>query len=116
MKKKNINYLDYVPVRNPKFTWESIENDIVVVEVIRTGIFDKIAQKIFKVPRKSEIKLDQHGSFVWNCIDDIKNIGEIAETVKKNFDDDDKVFYQRLIKFFEILKNNKFVIYKDLNK
>ncbi|MBW6410627.1 PqqD family protein [Clostridium weizhouense] len=113
MKKKEKNYLDYIPVRNPSYTWNAIENGIVVIEVVRTGIFDKIAQKVFKIPSKSEIKLDTLGSSVWNYIDDIKNIGEIAQKVRNNFNDDDKVFYQRLIKFFEILRNNNFVTFKD---
>ena len=36
------------------------------------GFYHKIAQKIFRRPRVSDIKMDKYGSFVWHAIDDEK--------------------------------------------
>ena len=36
---------------------------MIVLEVTRNGFFDKIAQKFFKVPAKSDIRLDRTNYF-----------------------------------------------------
>ena len=46
-------------------------------------------------------------------MDDKRDIGDIAEEVRSSFEDEEKVFYSRLIKFFQILKENKFISYKE---
>lgn len=110
---KEKNYLDYIPVRNNEYRWDVLEDGIVEIYVINKGFFNKIAQKFFKAPKMSKIKLDEYGSLVWKCIDDNKNIGEIAQEVRSSFEDEEKVFYSRLIKFFQILKENQFIKYKE---
>ena len=110
--KKEKNYLDYIPVRNSEYKWQVIEDNIVEIHVVNKGIFNKMAQIILKKPKISKIKLDTYGSIVWQAIDDNKDIGQIAEDVRENFNDNEEIFYDRLIKFFYILKENKFIIYK----
>lgn len=112
MKKKPKNYLDFIPIRNPKISWNKDTYGIVTLQVIRNGAFDKIAQKLFKVPNKSDIKLDKHGSFVWTCIDDNKSIFEISKDVKSHFGKDAEPLLERLITFVSILDDNKFVTLK----
>lgn len=111
MKKEKNNYLDLVPIKNKEITWQVIDKGIVILEVERNGLFDKIAQMFFKRPKKSNIKLDELGSFVWQCIDDKKNVFNIAEEIEKEFGDD-RNLYERLIKFCNILKDNKFILFK----
>ena len=110
---KDKNYLDYIPVRNSEYNWKVLKDDIVEISVVNKGIFNLIAQKFFKAPKVSKIKLDEYGSIVWKSIDDKKDIGEIAQSVRNNFEDEENVFYSRLIKFFQILKENKFIEYKE---
>lgn len=110
--KKDKNYLDYIPVRNNEYKWNIIEDNIVEINVVNKGMFNRAAQILFKRPKISRIKLDKYGSVVWQAIDDNKDIGNIAEDVKENFDDEENVFYERLVKFFHILKENKFITYK----
>lgn len=112
-KKKDKNYLDYIPVRNNEYDWIVLEDGIVEISVVNKGFFNLIAQKFFKAPKISKIKLDEYGSIVWKAMDDKKDIGYIAEEVRYSFDDEEKVFYSRLIKFFQILKENKFIEYKE---
>lgn len=114
--KKEKNYLDYIPVRNNEYKWVIADEGVVEVHVVNKGIFNKIAQILLKKPEISRIKLDKYGSIVWKAIDDNKNIGEIAEEVKIYLEDDnEKVFYERLVKFFYILKENKFIKYEERN-
>lgn len=109
--KREKNYLDNVPIRNKNNKWSINEDGVVVIEVINKGVFNKIAQKFFRAPKKSYIKLDKYGSEVWIMIDDKKDIGMIAQKVRERFKDDDNVFYERLVKFFNILKQNSFIQY-----
>ena len=59
-------------IKNKNIKWLEDSFGIITLEITRNCLFDKIAQKTFKVPPKSYIKLDKHGSFVWKCIDDNK--------------------------------------------
>ena len=111
--KKEKNYLDYIPVINEEYEWFLDEEDIVEIHVVNKGVFNRVCQILFKKPRISKIRLDQYGSTVWMAIDNSSDIGEIAQAVRDKFEDNDDMFYERLVKFFAILKENKFVTYKD---
>ena len=115
-KKNDKNYLDFVPIKSTKINWSVNDHDFVVLEVKRTSFFDKFAQKLFKVPHKSDIKLDKHGSFVWKCIDDNKSIYEISKEVKNHFGKDCEPLLERLISFFNILNDNKFITFNHREK
>lgn len=111
--KKEKNYLDYIPVRNREYEWHIIEDNIVEIHVVNKGIFNKLAQILLKKPKVSKIKLDQYGSSVWKAIDDSSDIRKIADKVRDIFEDDENIFYERLVRFFHILKENKFITYKN---
>ena len=63
-KKNEKNYLDFIPVKNPDIEYETDENGIVTVFIEWKGFYHKIAQKIFRRPRVSDIKMDKYESFV----------------------------------------------------
>ncbi len=107
------NYLEFVPIQNEDFPWKVNEKGIVTVMVTNKGFYNKIAQKFFKKPRVSKIQLDEFGSFIWQQIDGKNNIYAISEKVKENFGKKAEPLYPRLLKFFEILKENKFVILEE---
>lgn len=110
-KKSKKNYLDFIPIKNKKYTTREDDN-IVIIEIERTGFFDLIAQKLFKRPRKSYITLDSISSYVWINIDGQKNINDIALLVKDKFKDGADPLYARLVEHFKILSDNKFICYK----
>ena len=97
-KKNEKNYLDFIPVKNPDIEYETDENGIVTVFIEWKGFYHKIAQKIFRRPRVSDIKMDKYGSFVWHAIDDEKDV------------------HQLLIKFLEIMKDNNLIYWKGEEK
>lgn len=110
--KKQKNSMDFVPIKNSAFKYYTNDKNLIVVEVIRNGVFDKIAQKVFKVPKKSNIELDELGSFIWNLIDGKRTIYDISVLVKEQFKDKCEPLYERLVKYFVILNDNKFITYK----
>lgn len=114
MKKKNIiseNYLERVPLcGNIAFSLDNEKN--VTLEIINRGIFNRIAQTLFKKPKTSYVHLDALGSFVWQKIDGKKNIIEIGNEVKEHFGDEANPLYERLAKYFQILESYGFISFK----
>lgn len=114
--KKQENYLDYIPMKNPNYNWREDEKGRVIVEVVRKGFYDKIAQKFFKVPSKSDIELDEYGSFVWKYIDGTNTIFNISNEVHNQFGEKAEPLLNRLVKYFQILKDHKFILYSKEGK
>ena len=109
MKKiKKENYLDKIPVRSDKLGWTE-NDDIVTLSIENKGVFNKIAQILFKKPPVSYIHLDENGSFIWKLIDGEKNVYEIGEKVLEHFGEKAQPLYERLIKYFEILLSYGFI-------
>lgn len=114
MKKKvsSENYLEKTPIRNTLLKWSADKDGIVTLEIENTGIYNRIAQKLFKKPKVSYIHLDLIGSFVWPLIDGEKNIIELGKPVSERFGDDAEPLYERLAKFFQILESYNFIRFK----
>ena len=110
--KTSENYLDRIPVRSEKIGWSSDSDGKVSLEIENKGIFNRIAQKLFKKPRISYIHLDEMGSFVWPLIDGKRDITSLGEDVKAHFGDAAEPLYPRLAKYFEILHSYGFVTFK----
>lgn len=108
-KRSEINYLDYVPTKNPELEWQKNKDDLVFVTVKWRGFYHRLAQKLFKKPESSQIALDEYGSFVWEQIDGALTVFELSELVEEQFGEKAKPVMERLIKFIEILKDHKFV-------
>ena len=110
-KKKDHNYLEKVPVRNPEFSWKEDGQGIVTVDMVHKGIFDKLAQKLWVTPKVSHVKLDRFGSFVWKQMDGSRNIIDIGALVREEFGEQAEPLYERLAKFVKMLRDNRFVIF-----
>lgn len=112
-KDKNQNYLDYVFMKNPAYKWKEKEDGKVCLIIEWKGFYHWIAQKVFHKPKQSEIAMDALGSFVWKQLDGERDMHEVAELVKAEFGAKAEPVYERLIKFVEIMKDNKFVLLKE---
>lgn len=118
MRKNNIsseNYLEKIPVKNPKIVWTIDDNGAVTLQVENKGVANKIAQKLLKKPKISFIHLDENGSFIWPLIDGEKNIIEIGKLVEERFGEKANPLYERLVKFFQILVSYNFVEWKNVS-
>lgn len=114
MAKKEENYLDYIPKHNSRFPYSKKENGRIEVRVKNIGLFNRIAQIIFRRPKYSYIELDDFGSFVWEQIDGKRTIYEIGTFVKERFGKEAEPLFERLTKYFHVLRKNSFILY--LNK
>lgn len=107
--KESENFLDLVIIRNKKYSWYELDNNIVQIQVQRNTMLDKVVRKFFKTPEIMKIDLDKYGSFIWKEIDGINDVGSIAEKFSDNFGEEVEPLYERLIHYVNILKNNDFI-------
>ena len=110
MKEKK-NYIDNIPRIND-MKWEVLEDGIVEITVENTGFYNKVAQRLFKKPRYSFIKLDEYGSFVWQQIAGKKSIYEIGKELGNKHKGASDQLYERLSKYFGILERNKYIVFE----
>lgn len=112
-KKKNktvsANYLEYVPVHKPEIKYDISEDKKVTLLQENTGLFNWIAQKLFKKPRVSQIHLDEMGNFIWPLIDGKRNLIEISELVHEKFGDKAEPLYNRLVQYIKTLEAYGFI-------
>ncbi len=105
------NFMDFIPVCNPAYTWDADNKGKVTVHVVNRGLYNWIAQKIFKKPRISHISLDEYGSYVWRQMDGQRNVYEISKLVSAQFGKEAEPVVPRLVKYIQILYQNKFIGY-----
>lgn len=108
-----VNFLDIVPIRNAKYRWILLESGITQIQIDRNSWLDKVVRLFFKTPAMMKIDLDKYGSYIWNEIDGIKDFGMISEGFKETFGEEVEPLYQRLGSYANILRNNKFIMFKE---
>ena len=109
---KGNNYLDLKPQRSDKISW-SEQDGKVTLEIENKGFWNRAFQKLFKKPKISYVHLDELGSFVWPLIDGEKTVLEIGQSVEAEFGEKANPLYERLIKYFEILKSYHYVYFSN---
>jgi len=111
-KENNKNYLDRVPIKNDSINWSGDNDGLITLEIENKGVFNRIAQKLFKRPKISYIHLDENGSFVWPLIDGERDVAAIGKLVDEHFGEKAHPLYERLVKFFQILDSYGFITFK----
>ena len=104
-KKQPANLLERVPRRAEGLEWQIEEDGKITLLVKNTGLFNRIAQKLFKKPPVSYVHLDERGSAVWPLIDGEKTVFAIGEQLKAQLGDAAEPLYERLAQFLNILKS-----------
>lgn len=112
-KKQQRNYLDLIPERAQGLSWETGEDGILVLQVENTGVFNRIAQNVFKRPRYTKVHMDKYGSFLWPLIDGKKTVMELAGLQKEAFGDEVEPLYPRIVKYFQIMESYHFIGFKN---
>ncbi len=114
-KKQNViskNYLEKIPVRKEGLEWATDEEGKVTLYIKNEGLMNRVAQKLFKKPKVSQVHLDEIGNFVWPILDGEKDIIALGELVKAEFGEKAEPLYERLAKYFQILESYKFIEWK----
>ncbi len=109
MKKQKENFLDKIPYRNENIKWSEDSDGIVTLEIENKGVFNTIAQKLFKKPRISYVHLEEIGSFIWKRIDGTKTVAALADELKAEFGDKAEPLYERISKYIQILNSYSFI-------
>ncbi len=110
--KASTNYLEKVPTRKVGLLWDADTDGAVCLHIENKGIFNRIAQVVFKRPKVSHIHLDEFGSFIWCQIDGCSDIFAIGKAVGEHFGERADPLYERLSQFFKILEGYGFIQYK----
>lgn len=113
-KKQQKNYLDLIPERSSGLTWSADEEGIVVLEVENTGVFNRMAQKLFKKPKYTKVHMEKYGSFLWPLIDGEKTVMELADLQKEEFGDEVEPLYPRVVKYMQIMESYHFIRFKNM--
>ena len=111
MAKKKENYLDFVPAVNGQNTWDRGEDGVVTIHMVNRGFYNTLAQKLFHTPRGRHIKLEEYGSFLWTRLDGVKTVGQLALELKEAYGEKAEPLYDRLVKYMQILRNNRFILF-----
>lgn len=85
--RKQENYLDYIPKRNSRYSYQLNEHGNVEIIVKNEGFWNRILQITLKKPRYSMIELEQMGSYVWQEMDGQKTVYELACMERERFGD-----------------------------
>ncbi len=121
------NYLDFVPMKAEAYSvrvqslqteelakinnggWYIDENGLVTLLIENRGFMNRVAQKLLKKPRITQIHMEKFGSFIWQEIDNRKSIYEIGQKIEQEFGEEANPLYERLIQYMRILENHKFI-------
>lgn len=112
-KKRQQNYLDLIPERALELSWSKDEEGIVTLEVENTGIFNRIAQKLFKRPKYTKVHMEKYGSFLWPLIDGERTVMELADLQKEEFGEEVEPLYPRVVKYMQIMESYNFIKLKE---
>lgn len=111
-KKKETNYLDFIPVHSDRISYEKDGSGQVTIFIENKGVFNRLFQKIAKKPKITRVDLQGQGNFVWLCINGNKTVYDIAAEVKAKFGEEAEPLYNRLVTYMRTLENCGFVVMK----
>lgn len=114
--KKDMNYLDLVPTFAKNHTLGKNEEGMVTIFVENTGIMNRLAQKLLKKPKVSQVHPDEMGSFILPLIDGERNVNDIALLVKEHFGEKAEPLYDRLVTYMHTLESYGFIVMRSDSK
>lgn len=106
------NYLDYIPVHNEQFDWDTDKDGNITIFVENKGLFNRIAQKLLGKPKVSQVHLEEMGNFIWPLMDGSHSVYEIAQLVGEKFGEKAEPLYSRLIQYIHNLESYGFIYIK----
>ena len=111
-KKKEANYLDFIPSHSDRVSYEKNADGQVTILIENKGVFNRLFQKIAEKPKITRVDLQGQGNFVWLCIDGKKTVYDIAEEVRARFGEEAEPLYNRLVTYMHTLESCGFVVMK----
>ncbi|NLK21184.1 MAG: PqqD family protein [Epulopiscium sp.] len=109
--KKNKNILTMIPTKNKRILWK-IKKGRVILTINRSTPFDRLMHKLFKIPLRTNVELEEFGSFIWQQCDGIKTIYDISQNLEDKFGERVNPVLERLLVYMKSLKDNNFITLK----
>lgn len=110
MKKPKINLLDVIPCRADHILTEN-EGELSVIAFPR---FKRAWMRNYLLPKNMSpyirVRLEAHGTAVWNLIDGKRTVGEIIRLLSGHFEHEDN-YASRVTIFITQLRKDKFIKY-----
>lgn len=103
------NFLDRIYKITDGLHWNISDEGVVVVDMENKGFTNIVAQKFFKRPSVSHIKLEGMGSFIFTKIDGNRSVYDIGLLLKEEYGDSAEPLYERLSVFMKHLESAGFV-------
>lgn len=100
-----------IPIKNVEFEYDEKKGQYVIY-MPHNSLNHRIAQKIFKKPKVTKVKIEGMGNDVWKAIDGKNTIEDIASILKNIYQDEAEPLYERLSIYINNLEKNKFIIFK----
>ncbi|MBR1910900.1 MAG: PqqD family protein [Treponema sp.] len=113
-RRKSENYLDLVFERNTAFRYEESESGAITIFVENKGFFNRLMQTLLSKPKVSQVHLEEFGNFIWKQIDGMQTVSQISEKVHNQFAQEAEPLIPRLVQYFKILENNRFIVRKNV--
>lgn len=116
MKKKedSKNLLELIPSKLCDSVFEG-EKEFILLPKFPSKFGRKFIMPILTKPFL-KIELDEIGTYIWNTVDGEKNVYEICEMAKNHFGDKVEPVYERVGKFFSMMKLSSVVEFIDEEK
>lgn len=90
-----------------------VEKGHVVVITEQNHWFQRFLRKIFfKIPKQSEMKLDDYGSFIFQGIDGKTSVSELGEKLVEEYEEAGDKLYERLFLYLHHLEEGEHWIRK----
>lgn len=105
----SVNYMDivFVPAKDKKYNID--EKGIVTIDVVNTGFYNRLAQKLWHKPVVSHISLDKYGSQVFSSLDGTNTVNDVLQIMYECFPDEKDRMLDRVVTFFHTLETNSFI-------
>ena len=106
---KKDNFLDRIYEKMPGIAFSTSEEGVVTVDMENKGFTNRIAQRFFKQPSVSHIKLEGMGSFIFLSIDGKSTVYDVGQLVSGKFGEEAEPLYERLCVYIRQLEEVGFV-------
>lgn len=100
--------LEEIPKKNVAYEYDK-EKGSYVIFMTHTGLNHRIAQKFFKRPKLTRVKVEGLGNDVWELIDGKRSLEKIGEILRQRYGEESEPTYERLLQYIKVLEDNKFI-------
>ena len=98
------------PARNEALDWEKTDDGEVQITVIRQRNWKiRLLSKIFYIPKKRKITLDELGTEVWSLCDGKTAVAEMIEALSKKYQLNRKEAEISLLTYLKTLGQKRFI-------